>query len=349
MYFTPLISPAVTPMDVLRLPETDSVVPSMDPVYFSPLTSPAIERFPPQQSDTRRTQSMVGLSTLPPSRRSAENLADGQRNIRRAPYSPVARANLSRKRNSITSLNLNNNGSQSDQSSDSVSPEPLPSSSMPPPPPRNTSSSKLLEKTTANGRQSKHRQKRSAPGNSDVSPATPASFLNMTLQHPEQRQQGGQGHIESTVTFDHGTSTDTSPATVKSAGSTPTFGPNNTAPSMGSPSFISIPASYDPNSAGPSGNPTMNSGATVHRPLRQSSRGQSRSSSSSPAFKPIISPNLKPLLPGGIYFRGKCLLTIRNKQRCGSYTCFEIKLSEYSRGQSQSTWPFISQRIVEWN
>lgn len=135
MFFTPLLSPAVTPMDVLRQHENESLAPALDPVYFSPLTSPALDRYPPSQSDTRRTQSMVGLPTLPPNRRSAENLAEGQRNVRRNPYSPVARASMSRKRNSITSLNLNANGSQSEQSSDSVSPEPLPTSSMPPPPP----------------------------------------------------------------------------------------------------------------------------------------------------------------------------------------------------------------------
>ena len=277
------------------------MTPAMDPAYFSPLTSPALERFPPSQSDTRRSQSMVGLSTLPPSRRSSENTAENQRNVRRNPYSPAVRPAINRKRNSITSLNLNANGSQSEQSSDSVSPEPLPSSAMPPPPPRNTSSSKLYDRASTNGRQNRnsHRQKRNATSNLDVAPATPSSFLNMTLQHQDQRHPpGGHGHVESTITFDHGGSTDTSPATVKSAGSTPTFGPTSGGPSMGSPSFISIPASYDPNTGGVT--PTMTTSNSLRRPLKHSSRGQSRSSSSSPAFKPTISPNLKPLLPGGI-------------------------------------------------
>src|SRR5579859_5823472 len=138
MFFTPLLSPAVTPIDIMRLHDNDPVGSSMDPVYFSPLTSPALERFPQSQNDPRRSQSMVALSN----RRATENMADVQRNsVRRAPYhSPVARP-VNRKRNSITHLNLNANGSHSEQSSDSVSPEPLPSSSsMPPPPPRNTSS-----------------------------------------------------------------------------------------------------------------------------------------------------------------------------------------------------------------
>ena len=245
---------------------------------------------------------MVGLSTLPPNRRSSENIAENQRNVRRNPYSPVARAAVSRKRNSITSLNLNANGSQSEQSSDSVSPEPLPSSSMPPPPPRNTSSSRLYDKPSTNGRQNRnnHRQKRNPASSLDVAPATPSSFLNMTLQHQDQRHPpGGHGQVESTITFDHGGSTDTSPATVKSAGSTPTFGPTTGGPSTGSPSFISIPASYDPNTGGAT--PTMTTSNSLRRPLKHSARGQSRSSSSSPAFKPTISPNLKPLLPGGIF------------------------------------------------
>ena len=287
-------------MDVLRHHENESMAPAMDTSYFSPLTSPALERFPPSQSDTRRSQSMVGISTLPPSHRSSGNIAENQRNVRRNPYSPAVKAAMSRKRNSITSLNLNANGSQSEQSSDSVSPEPLPSSSMPPPPPRNPSSSKLYDKASTNGRQNRnnHRQKRNAASNVDVAPATPSSFLNMTLQHQDQRQPpGGHGHVESTVTFDHGGSTDTSPATVKSAGSTPTFGPTSGGPSMGSPSFISIPSSFDPNTAGVS--PTGTTSNSMRRPLKPS-RGQSRSSSSSPAFKPTISPNLKPLLPGGI-------------------------------------------------
>jgi len=297
MFFTPLLSPAVTPMDVMRLPETENMAPGMDHAYFSPLTSPALERFP--ASDTRRTQSMVGLSTLPPNRRSAENATEAHRNVRRAPFSPINRPSQSRKRNSITSLNLNvTNGSQS-ESSESVSPEPhLPSSSMPPPPPRNSSSSKLSEKGSTNGRPHKSsRQKLTDAGNADVAPATPASFLNMTLQHSDPRQQ--HMHVESTLTYDHHSS-DTSPATVRSAGSTPTFGPISAGPSMGSPSFISIPSSYDPNSTTATSNLNANNtNNNVRRPLRNSSRAQSRSSSSSPAFKPIISPNLKPLLPGG--------------------------------------------------
>src|ERR1700731_4549596 len=143
MFFTPLLSPAVTPMDIMRLHENDSMGSSMDPVYFSPLTSPALDRFSNSQNDPRRSQSMVALSNVSSNRRTSEQMSDVQRSVRRAPYhSPVARA-INRKRNSITHLNLNANGSLSEQSSDSVSPEPLPSSSMPPPPPRNTSSTKL--------------------------------------------------------------------------------------------------------------------------------------------------------------------------------------------------------------
>jgi len=222
-------------------------------------------------------------------------MADVQRSVRRAPYhSPVVRA-ANRKRNSITHLNLNANGSQSEQSSDSVSPEPLSSSSMPPPPPRNTSSTKLSEKSSTSGR---HRQKRAATGAGEVAPATPSSFLNLTLQNSDA-QQGGHGHVESTVTFDPHASTDTSPATVKSASSTPTFGPTHASGSMGSPSFISIPASYDPNSMATT--PTLSATSGNRRPqLKQNTRTQSRSTSSSPAFKPMISPNLKPLLPGGL-------------------------------------------------
>jgi hypothetical protein len=283
-------------MDIMRIHENDNMGSSMDPVYFSPLSSPALERFPHSQHDPRRSQSMVALSSAPSNRRTADNMADVQRNtVRRAPYhSPVARATINRKRNSVTHLNLNVNGSPSEQSSDSVSPEPLPSSSMPPPPPRNTSSSKLSDK----GRQSKtgQKQRRTSTATSDnLAPATPSSFLNMTLQHSDH--PGPHTHGESTVTFDHGTSTDASPNTVKSASSTPTFGPISAGPSMGSPSFISIPSSYDPNSM-VSPNVTATTGA--RRQMRQPSRAQSRSSSSSPAFKPTISPNLKPLLPGGI-------------------------------------------------
>jgi hypothetical protein len=278
-------------MDMMRLHDNDSLVPGMDPVYFSPLSSPVLERgFPHSQNDPRKSQSMVGLSSIQ-TRRSGDNMGDVQRNVRRAPYSPLARASVTRKGNSISHLNLNA-GSQSEQSSDSVSPEPLPSGSMPPPPPRNTSSTKLSENST-NGRQKSQRQKRSAATSADVAPATPASFLNMTLQH-EQRQQA---HVESTITFDHG-STDTSPATAKSASSTPTFGPSSAGPSMESPSFISIPASYDPNSMVTT--PTLAAAPGYPRQLRRPSRGQSRSSSSSPAFKPSISPSLKPLLPGGM-------------------------------------------------
>jgi len=287
-------------MDVLHHQDNDVIPQNMDPVYFSPLTSPALERFPPAHAaDARPSQSIVGHSNMPPNRRPLDTIADGQRNPRRtAPYSPVARAQMARKRNSIASLNLTN-GSASENSSDSVSPEPLPSSSMPPPPPRSSSSNKLYEKG-ANGRQHKssHRHKRQHPSNQDASPATPASFLNMSIQRQEdhRQQQGGHGHVESNITFDHSLSSDTSPPTVKSAGSTPTFGPTVGNGAVGSPSFISIPTSFDPNSSMTA--VTLPPPANPRRLAKQSSR-QNRSSSSSPAFKPIISPNLKPLLPGG--------------------------------------------------
>lgn len=325
-------------MDMMRLHDNDSMVQGMDP-YFSPLSSPALERgYPHSQNDPRKSQSMVGLSSIQ-TRRSGDNVGDAQRNIRRAPYSPLTRASVNRKRNSISHLSLNP-GSQSEQSSDSVSPEPLPSGSMPPPPPRNTSSTKLSEKSTnsTNGRKSQ-RQKRSVAPSVDVAPATPASFLNMTLQHSEQRQQG---HVESTVTFDHG-STDTSPATAKSASSTPTFGPTSGGPSMGSPSFISIPSSYDPNSMAPT--PTLASTPGYPRQLRRPSKGQSRSSSSSPAFKPSISPSLKPLLPGGTFSLD--FANFRNEFRRDGHVGIKVKLSKYSRGDPQSTWIVISKRVVQ--
>lgn len=287
-------------MDIIRLHENDSMNSSMDPVYFSPLASPALERFPANsQNDPRRSQSMVALSTnISSNRRPAENLNDFQRNVRRAPYSPVARPSHNRKRNSITQLNLTNN-SPSDPSSDSVSPEPLPSSSMPPPPPRNTSNIKLSEKTgRMNNKNPRQKRTGSMSAAAEVAPATPSSFLNMHVQSTEQQQPGTR--IESTVTFDPGNSTDTSPATIKSAGSTPTFGPTSGGPSMGSPSFISIPSSFDPNGVSAS-TPTLSLATNVRRPIRNS-RTQSRSSSSSPAFRPMISPNLKPLLPEGTLF-----------------------------------------------
>ena len=294
---------------MLRLHENDTMPQGMDPLYFSPLNSPALERFPPATPEARRTQSMIGLSNIPANRRPPENNGDAQRNIRRAAYSPVARAQVSRKRNSITSLNLNANGSQSENSSDSVSPEPLPTSSMPPPPPRNPSSTKLYEKSATNGRHQKsQRQKRNQGPNSDVSPATPSLFLNMTLpQNQDHQAQGAPSRMEGSVGLDHGPSTETSPATVKSASSTPTFGPASAGPSMGSPSFIAIPASYDPNIPAVL---NLNVTTTVRHPVRQSRR-QSRSSSSSPAFKPFISPNLKPLLPGGMFSAGSTNLTSR--------------------------------------
>src|ERR1700738_1916915 len=134
MFFTPLLSPAVTPMDMMRLHDNEPMHAGMDPAYFSPLSSPALERgFPHSQSDKHRSQSMVGLNniTTASARRPSENMGDVQRNVRRAPYhSPLARPALTRRqRNSISHLNLNA-GSQSEHSSDSVSPEPLPSGSM---------------------------------------------------------------------------------------------------------------------------------------------------------------------------------------------------------------------------
>jgi hypothetical protein len=96
---------------------------------------------------------------------------------------------------------------------------------------------------------------------------------------------------------------------------------------MGSPSFISIPASYDPNSMATT--PTLSATGLRRQQIKQNSRAQSRSSSSSPAFKPMISPNLKPLLPGGKPYARRIMLTSRNPHRCCQYLDVKIKLSKH--------------------
>jgi hypothetical protein len=103
-------------------------------------------------------------------------------------------------------------------------------------------------------------------------------------------------------------------------------------PSMESPSFISIPSSFDPNSTTAT-TPTLTSNPGYPSRMRRPSRGQSRSSSSSPAFKPMISPSLQPLLPGGSLTLNN-LLTFRNQYRCNQYVGVKVELPEYSRGNT---------------
>ncbi|RSL66732.1 hypothetical protein CEP54_003594 [Fusarium duplospermum] len=328
MAFTPLVSPAVTPLDP-GFPMSDSFV-AQNP-YFSPLTSPAlipqndhsaiyntnspIEMDP--ENPARPGSSVMDLSKK--TRRKAAAKSSRKGSVRSSPIVKPQRQKI-RPSPAIVSQVLNevdeSNGAflpmpatsteTSAEENSSVSPEAL--TDMPPPPipnRRSTSKSPYIQAQMGN-----QQTPTSAPVDSHPAPATPASLMKLPASKAHKQAAGHHEpavseHIES-LELPESVSGGKTPAPVASRVSiqSPTVEPN---PGKGS-GFQPLPSPVFPKPSGPasaSASPQLAPGSTGPSARKtpqlapRSSRKRSTGSVHvSPALLPRISPSIKPLLPG---------------------------------------------------
>ncbi|RSM06938.1 hypothetical protein CDV31_008870 [Fusarium ambrosium] len=327
MAFTPLVSPAVTPLDP-GFPMSDSFVTNP---YFSPLTSPAlipqndhsviyntnspIEMDP--ENPARPGSSVMDLSKK--TRRKAAAKSSRKGSVRSSPIVKPQRQKI-RPSPAIVSQVLNEvdesigaflpmpatSTETSAEENSSVSPEAL--TDMPPPPipnRRSTSKSPYIQAQMGN-----QQTPISAPVDSHPAPATPASLMKLPASKAHKQAAGHHEpavseHIES-LELPESVSGGKTPAPVASRVSiqSPIVEPN---PGKGS-GFQPLPSPVFPKPSGPasaSASPQLAPGSTGPSARKtpqlapRSSRKRSTGSVHvSPALLPRISPSIKPLLPG---------------------------------------------------
>ncbi|KAL9107598.1 MAG: hypothetical protein Q9227_007501 [Pyrenula ochraceoflavens] len=327
--FTPLVSPAVTPLD-LSFGVPEFTVPGE---YFSPLTSPAIEA-QNSQENKRFEHHRHGSDVASPADMSSENQAfnvsaipatkklrrrpneNSRSNVRSVGKSPMVKAQSRRKRGSAnlspvaaaipgnnvvaTSLrsSMPSKGATNSENSgqDSVSPEPLTDALMPPPalPRSNGRSPVIVGKASS-----------SASGNE---PATPATLMKL------QTKQDHSPRISTTGRHDqHGGELEDLQLPDAAASATSTGSDNQATPTISgktpNTNGQATPRARPTSSAGPSPqvepilSPSEGAQSSTTKPSlsRSGKKRQSTSSSQiSPALRPKISPSIKPLVPQGV-------------------------------------------------
>ncbi|TVY21337.1 Phosphorus acquisition-controlling protein [Lachnellula arida] len=330
MAFTPLVSPAVTPLEShFNVPEY--TVPG---AYFSPLSSPALHAqnehtviYDARNSDT--TNSPVDMnpethsapaSSVILSRKASKQAPQKPRSVRTVRQSPIVKPRKSKK--SSTSISAQALGDiieptnpritrstaasssyynlSTEESEDSVSPEHLSDMAPPPvPPPGSAGRSPYITSQKENP---------SLQHLALGSPATPASLMRL----PQSPQTNGAGNnqnmdidqgMEDFVLPEAATSSKPKPApidtqsdgqvtpTLASSGvQTPGFQP------LPSPGFnrsrTNVSASQSPQID------SMNGRKSAQTAARGSKKRSSSSVLASPALLPRISPSMKPLIPG---------------------------------------------------
>jgi len=334
MAFTPLVSPAVTPLEThFNIPEY--TVPG---AYFSPLSSPALHAqnehqtaYDPRNSGTTNspvdmnpeTHSAPASSTIL-ARKTSKKVPQKPRSVRTVRQSPIVKPRKSKKttgnipaqalgdimeptnpqitRSKATSSSRST-ASTEESENGSISPEHL--SDMAPPPvptPGSAGRSPFIPAQKENAK-----NQRLALG----SPATPASLMRLT-QSPQVNEAGNNQNMDIDEAFSlPEAATSTRPSlsridtqsdgqvtpTLSSTGAkTPGFQP------LPSPAFnrprTAISASQSPQID------AMNGGANGagRKPTQSAARGSKKRSSSSvlasPALLPRISPSIKPLISG---------------------------------------------------
>ncbi|KAK9387056.1 hypothetical protein V1515DRAFT_97986 [Lipomyces mesembrius] len=306
MMFTPLLSPAVTPLENPMSMQKEYGYPSS---YFSPLTSPALEAqsypFHTSASPPGSDNNANGLTKVrrrgtggyaPPS--AASSPAQAVTRVTKSDYS----AQRSSKRRATAAFSQSNTmGDVS--SSESISPEPLltlPESSMAPPPiPPFKNTSAVRQETS-----SPLTQRRLAP-------VTPASLMNLNkerVNNPEDilPTRDADAIIDG-VARRHSAIATVTPAPITESGSVGR---------VGSSSANSSPA-IRPQPRGLVRSASVgiedNSARALPRAIKPV-RSRSGSVSMSPTIKPRISPNLKPLLPDGLEAASALLASKSNYQ-----------------------------------
>lgn len=335
MAFTPLVSPAVTPL------ETHFNIPDYTPTgaCFSPLSSPALHAqlenravYGPQCSDTSTATSPVDMqvdSTQTPASAASIARKSGRKNLpkpmtsRAVRQSPIVKPQ--RKRPGSTAMssqalaeiigsNLlqesarNPSSAASTEASEngSISPEPL-SDMAPPPLPQSTKASPRLAAQNPSQQQALR---------GDLSPATPASLMRITTSPTQPAQvspltaavQESDPNALDNFSLP-GPAKRNKPAYIdtQADGQTiPTGESNGTHGFQHLPSPVfARPALPKSTTQSPQINAMASSGTTPARKTPQLSANRNvkkRPSTSSvhvsPALRPRISPSIKPLLPG---------------------------------------------------
>ncbi|KAK9448693.1 uncharacterized protein V1518DRAFT_417938 [Limtongia smithiae] len=293
MMFTPLLSPAVTPLDhPLGGPVHKDFVYNPS-TYFSPLTSPALEaeQYPfnngaVNSPDLGPSSSSKLRRRIPASYSASSSPAQGPSAARSFMAADAAAPHRSTKRRATAAFataaaasNMTQIGSGDISSSESISPEPLlslPETSMAPPP-------VPVSKTSAAATQQPNRK---------FAPVTPASLMNLSKDRVSSTgavptRDAADAIIEDVARRQSASATmmHTSTANV-SLSSTATASANN------SPALRPAPS-------------------PAQRPLKPV-RSRTGSVNISPSLKPKISPSLKPLLPDGLEAASAALLASKS-------------------------------------
>ncbi|KAL0639115.1 hypothetical protein Q9L58_001798 [Maublancomyces gigas] len=356
--FTPLVSPAVTPLDTNFIQH----IPSFTmPEYFSPLTSPALDA---HQHRTHMTNPHMihAQSTSPidpkdsptinrkinPSRRKSTTSRNPARVVRESPSMKPQRKKAppplaptleltaafiqqpSTPDSRQTPQKQDFPSSLDTSSNESVSPEPLPDVLMPPPP-RAPQSPMIAE----------------GDGRASGAPATPASLMKLqktnlpTEDIPPIAMDTSEflnGDVER-VMKDVGTKDEISKshdeqrsaptAKIGSSGSNMKVGEQWRSPMIGAQALAS-------------------SSSGKGRMVKPSSRSGKRGSvCSSPALQPRISPSIKPLLPQGMGPETSALLLKSNYQNIVEGTHKQLGLSYPAELSTNLTSKRTSHKIAE--
>ncbi|KAF4472707.1 Phosphorus acquisition-controlling [Fusarium albosuccineum] len=335
MAFTPLVSPAVTPLDPnFSMDNGFNTVPG---AYFSPLTSPALIAqndhtviYDQRHTNTNNSPIEMDLENAAPpvlsaldlsktARKKAATKSRGKTSIRSSPIVKAQRRKIGPSP-AIVSQVLNevdeSNGAflpmpatsteTSAEENSSVSPEAL-SSEMPPPPipnRRSTSKSPYIQ-AQRGGQQTPV----SAPVDSHPAPATPASLMKLPASKANKQAAGHHEpavseHIESLELPESVSGKTLAPVTSRATVQSPSLESN---PGKGS-GFQPLPSPVFPKPSGPasaSASPLLapgSSGPSARKTPQLAPRSSRKRSTGSvhvsPALLPRISPSIKPLLPG---------------------------------------------------
>lgn len=363
MLFTPLVSPAVTPLDTNFIHSMPSFT---MPEYFSPLTSPALDAHPHRSHmpNPHIVQSHHSQSTSPidpkdspninrkvnAGRRKSTTSRNPSRVVRESPSMKPQRKKAPPPLAATLELagalmhpqtplhqatnNFPQFSSRDTSSNESVSPEPLPDVLMPPPP-RALSSPMILPSNEGNGR---------AAG----APATPASLMKLQKK-PSLSTEGippismdSTEFLNRNVAWARKESVDNSSgASSNSDGQpTPVLGAVNGSSNMNK---ISEQLQSPMLSAQTPG--SSSSRKSISKPT---GRGGKRGSvCSSPALQPKISPSIKPLLPQGMNPEASALLLKSNYQNIVEGNHKQLGLSYPAELSTNLTSKRTSHKIAE--
>lgn len=368
MLFTPLVSPAVTPLDTNFIHSMPSFT---MPEYFSPLTSPALDAHPhrshmpnPHMVHSHHSQSTSPIDPkdspninrkVNAGRRKSTTSRNPSRVVRESPSMKPQRKKAPPPLAATLELagalmhpqtplhqatNINGNGnfpqfsSRDTSSNESVSPEPLPDVLMPPPP-RALSSPMIHPSNEANGR---------AAG----APATPASLMKLQKKPSLSTEGIPPISMDSTEFLNRNVAWARKDSVDNSSGASSNSDGQST-PVLGAVNGSSNPNKVSEQLQSPmlsAQTPGSSSGRkSVSKPGARS--GKRGSVCSSPAIQPKISPSIKPLLPQGMNLEASALLLKSNYQNIVEGNHKQLGLSYPAELSTNLTSKRTSHKIAE--